>query len=231
MSALFLNKKLFSILFLALLGIDLCVKLWADPFPWRYLTKPLLVISLIIFYVKNSNEFSKRNFSAVLVALLCFLMGDILLISHEIELLLILGILIFSIGKLLYVYRLSHQEDFKLVTIVPFLLISFCYMFLMFYVIYDNLGTYFIPVLIYIFISQLMFLMAYLRYSVIVLKGFSLVFLGVIFFIASESIMSLKLFYGDVFMQDFFVLLFYGLAQFFIIFGIVESRKRTNLLL
>ena len=69
---------------------------------------------------------------------------------------------------------------------------------------------------------------AYLRFKMVSKKSYFLVLFGCISFIISESIIGLDKFYASIFYESIFGMLFYGLAQFLIIFGLI-SQKRTRI--
>jgi len=99
----------------------------------------------------------------MLIALSCFLLGDLILINTYSGNMYSAGMLFFVIGKLFYAIRFSNTRDFKLSRLLPFLFLCFIYILWMMNLIYDNLGALFFPILIYFFAAIIVLQMAFLR--------------------------------------------------------------------
>ena len=82
------------------------------------------------------------------------------------------------------------------------------------------------PALLSFFISLLLIQFAFLRKDVVGRVSYLYVFFGVIFYMLSESMMAIKTFKMDLPMQDVLIMLFYGIAMYLIIFGIVKVHKK-----
>lgn len=223
------NKLYFSILYFSILIIDIIVKLGLDTIPFRFITKPLVLISLVFFYWINANEKSKRKFVFMILALFFFLLGDIFLIFKDVSLLFLLGMLGFILGKLFYTFRFSNPHDFKLVRLLPIVVFCFVYIFIVLNIIYDNLGEYFFPVLIYLFVAMLTLQFAYLRKSGVDKKSYLIVGVGILFSVFADSIAVLAQFYRHNFLYDYVtVMLFYGISQYLIVMGIIEEKVKIE---
>ena len=83
MKIVFTNKIYFSILFFIFLSLDIYVKLNLEAVSYRLITKPLIVLSLLYFFIVNNSKI-QENWHYIIVALLSFLIGDILLIFYKI---------------------------------------------------------------------------------------------------------------------------------------------------
>ncbi|WP_055442352.1 lysoplasmalogenase family protein [Lacinutrix himadriensis] len=223
------NKLHFSILYFSILIIDIIVKLGLDTIPFRFITKPLIVVSLVFFYWINNNEKSKRKFVFMVLALFFFLLGDIFLIFKDVSLLFSLGMLGFILGKLFFTFRFSNQNDFKLVRLLPIVVFCFVYIFVVLNIIYDNLGGYFIPVLTYLFVAMLTLQFAYLRKSGVDAKSYLTVGIGILFSVVADSVAVLAQFYENNFFYDkVTVILFYGISQYLIVMGIIEEKVKID---
>lgn len=225
MISLFKNKIYFSIFFTVVLLIDIGVKIFLENFPYRFISKPIVLFLLIGFYVINTKESNRNKFIYVLLGLLCFLIGDLFIINHTNQIFFIASMLLFSLGKLFYCLKFTNVKDFDVNRLTPFLITCFVFMVFIFNLIYENLGVYFIPVLIYFFISLLMALFSFLRKEDTNLNSYRMVFLGILFFLVSETVMVLKTFYHEIIFQDFLIMFTYGLAQYFIITGLILEYK------
>ncbi|MBU2938889.1 lysoplasmalogenase [Lacinutrix sp. C3R15] len=226
---IFKNKLFFSILYFAILLIDIVVKLNFDKIPFRLFTKPLVVVSLICFYLINNNEKSKKKYFFMIFALSFFLLGDIFLIFSEFSILFSLGMLGFVLGKLFYAFRFSNHNDFNLTRLIPIIIFCFIYIFILLNIIYDNLDIYFFPVLIYLFVAMLVLQFAYLRKSGVDKKSYLIVGIGVLFSVFADTIAVLDHFYRNgIFFEKITLMLFYSISQFLIVMGILEEKIITD---
>lgn len=222
----FKHTGLFTLVFFILLATDIYFKIHPELVSYRFFTKPLLTLLLIGFYWSNSKDKSNAKKYYVLVALSLFLIGDILLILYEIQWCYILGMLLYIVAKLFYVFRFSNQKDFNLIRLLPFLLISFIYILGLLNLTYDNLGDYFLPVLIYVFVALLTVLFSVLRKGVVNKLSYWLVLSGVFIAIISDSITVLQSFYwADFPYHKISIMLFYAVSQYLIINGLVVETK------
>lgn len=226
MTSIFKNTSYFTILFLSILTIDIVVKLYFEVFPYRFVSKAQVISSLLVFYLINQHELTKKRFLFMSLALSCFFLGDFFLILYKNTALYIIGMLCFIFGKLFYVFRFSNQKDFNMIRLFPFLALCFIYMFILMKLVYSNLSVFFIPVLIYLFSSLLVALFAFLRKDAVSYKSYVLVIIGIFFAVLSDSIGVLQSFYNEnLAYHEITIMLFYGLSQYFIVVGIVEENK------
>ncbi len=223
------NFTYFSIAFFTLLAIDIWVKLQFDNIPYRYISKTLVLLLLIIFYIKNQAETKRKHFWYMIGALGCFLIGDWLLIEPKNTMLFAGGMMFFILGKLFYAFRFSNQRDFKLSRLLPFLFICFLYILWLMNLIYDNLHGLFLPVLIYFFAAIIVLQFAFLRKDDVNRLSYLLVFIGTIVSMASDSITALKTFYmPDFACEKITIMLFYGISQYLVVVGILKEVKKEE---
>tara|TARA_R110002049_G_scaffold143647_6_gene305851 strand:+ start:87 stop:788 length:702 start_codon:yes stop_codon:yes gene_type:complete len=220
------NEKRFSILFFAILLIDILVKLYCAAFPYRYISKPIVLFILFLYYYINNKERKKKKKLWVIIALTSFFIGDILIINHTNIIFLGASLFCFSVAKIFLSFRFSHKADFNIVRLVPFSIIIFAYTVFIVSLLYDSLGAFFVPALFSFFLSLLLFQFAFLRKGVFDKVSYLYVFIGVILFIISESLMAIKTFKTDILLQDFLIMFLYGLALYLITVGIVKEKKR-----
>ena len=149
----------------------------------------------------------------MLIALSCFLVGDWLLTEPKNTTLFASGMMFFILGKLFYVFRFSHQRDFRLGNLFPFLVVCFLYTAGLMNLIYDNLHQLFLPVMVYFFASVIVLQFAFLRRDDVNKLSYLLVFIGIILTIVSDSIGALKIFYIPNFAyENITIMLFYGIG-------------------
>ena len=209
--------------------MDLFVKFNLPSFPYRYISKPLVMLSLFCFYYLNSSESNKNKYLFMCFGIFCFLAGDILLIDHLNKVSFIIGISLFMVGKILYSLKFSNNHDFKTSKLIPFLFLCFVYMFVLFKFIFDGLKGLFIPILLYFFVTLVMAQMIFLRKGSVSQKSYILGLIGVVLLILGETIAAIKLFYKNIPYQDILNMLFYGLSQLLLVYSVVVEKKKSNL--
>ncbi len=219
----------FSILYFTLLSIDIGLRLAYGETVLRYISKPMFLLSLMVFYVINNKCTSKRSFLYMIIALICFLIGDLLLVTLGSTLLFVMGMFFFIVGKIFYAIRFSNQRDFKLGRLLPFLSICFLYTLLILNLIYEKLESLFFPVIVYFFVGVMVLQFAFLRKNDVNNQSYLLVFIGIIMSIMSESLIALDMFYYPGFaFSEFTIMLTYGIAQYLIVLGIVKEVKEED---
>jgi len=220
------NNTYFTFLFALLLGLDIYVKLNLPEVPYRLLTKPLVMLSIIAFYLVNNNEKSRKKFKFMLLALIAYLLGDLFLVFYNYTVLYIIGLILFIVGKLFYASRFSNQNDFNLTKLVPFLIACFLYMiFIMFFVL-NNLKSFFVPTMLYLFASMIVALFAILRKGNVSKRSFNFVLIGIFFAVLCDSISIFQSFYNEnIPYHKITIMLTYGISQYFIVRGVVEETN------
>lgn len=220
------NEKKFTLLFFGMLTIDILVKLYCPAFPYRYISKPPLLLLLFLYYYINNQENNNKKNLWINLALLAFLVGDILIINHNNMMLLESSLICFSCAKVFLGLRFSHKSDFEISRLLPYSILMFVYTVGIVSFLYDSLESFFVPALISFFITLLLFQFAFLRKDVVNKISYNYVFFGVVFYIISESMMAIKTFKTDIPLQDPLIMVFYGLALYLITIGIVKERRR-----
>ena len=184
--------------------------------------KPILVPVLLYSFYASVKE--KGNYK-IIGALVFSTMGDILLI-FEGRPFFILGLLSFLLAHVLYVLIFRSwlgtlKLDFYTVVCSLFIL-SYYFFFMKF--LWSHLGAMRIPVLAYAFVISGMLWMA-----LQLLRGPSSfrwhIVLGALFFVVSDSLLSIQLFYSSFELAHFYVMLTYLLAQFLLVYGILNFRN------
>ena len=222
------SEKKASILFFVILTIDIWVKLNLSSFPYRYISKPPLILLLFFYYCFNTTEKRKKKKLWVILALSCFLIGDILVIKHTNILFLSVSLFFFVLAKTFLSLRLSHRSDFNIMRLIPFSIVIFAYTLFIVSFLYNSLKGFFVPALLSFFISLLLIQFGYVRKDVVNRVSYLYVFFGIIFYMLCESMMAIKTFKMDLPMQDVLIMLFYGIAVYLIFFGIVKERKKKG---
>jgi uncharacterized membrane protein YhhN len=187
--------------------------------------KPILVpVLLLSFYASVKN---KGNYK-IIGALVFSTMGDILLI-FEGRPFFILGLLSFLLAHVLFVLIFRSRAgtiklDFYTVVCSLFIL-SYYFFFMKF--LWPHLGAMRIPVLAYAFvISGMLWMALQLLRSTSSLRWH--IVLGALFFVVSDSLLSIQLFYSSFELAHFYVMLTYLLAQLLLVYGILNFRHERS---
>lgn len=214
----------FLIIYIIILIFELIFDNIINLKPFHYLTKPLLVSSLIIFFFKQNPLQDNKSKLLVLSALLFSLLGDILLMFTEMNSLFFIGgLLAFLTAHVMYILvflkKRNHAKN-----ALPFILLLLVYAIGIFYFLKDGLGHLFIPVIIYMLVILMMVTTAFLREGTVPKNSYNLVFLGAVFFITSDSLLALNKFYNPLPFSGIWIMTTYALAQFFIVLGLKKQQ-------
>ncbi|WP_397363133.1 lysoplasmalogenase family protein [Olleya sp. R77988] len=232
MKIIFKNTLVFSIVYILLYLLDSFFKNSETLFSCRYISKTLLSLSLLAYYLINTKQKDKHKKRLVVVALCCFILGDVFFITGNNGNVLhfIFASSLFIAAKVCYSLRFLNNEDFKITKLIPFLLFCFLYMSIIMTIVYNNLGSFFIPLLLYLFVVMLLMQFAYLRKSEVNNKSFWLVIIGVVFSMVADNIDILKMFYDpSIAYNKITVMFFHGLSQYLIIMGVLEESNKTEI--
>lgn len=225
MNIFFKNIYLFSIVFLVAVVLDNLVKQNLDTSFHRHLSKSLVTGLLLVYYLVNKNDkVPKLKSNAVIIGLILFTIGGWFgtLMNNNYTYFL-LSFVFFVAGKFFYGLRLAKNHDFNFKRILFFLLFFSLYMFVLVNEVYEKLGDQLIIIVIYFFISIVLLAFAFVRKEFVCYKSYILVFLGLLLFVISESMLVVKL-YGNSFAFDGPTLLvLYELGQYLFILGVLEE--------
>lgn len=228
------NKSaIFGILYALVAGVQLWTRLFPleDELP-AMVSKSLLMPLLFLYYWTNRPEKKARFHILVFLALLFSFSGDVWLM-FEGGATFLLGLGSFLVTHLLYIVIFSpgtaigKQKTYlreKPQFILPFLLFAF----VLLKTIYPGLGSMKIPVIVYASIICLMSLVALNRKGRVAQRSFVLVLIGAVLFMISDSLIALEKFATgiDSFASlPFWVMLTYALAQFLIVWGLIEETR------
>ncbi|GAA3654097.1 lysoplasmalogenase family protein [Flavivirga jejuensis] len=220
------NERKSSIVFFVILTIDILVKISCDAFPYRYISKPPIILFLFLYYYFNTVEKRKKKKLWMILALSCFLLGDIIIINHTNVVCLGISVFVFALAKVFLSLRFSHRVDFNIASLIPFSIIVFAYTVFIVSLLFNSLRNFFVPALLSFFISLLLIQFAFLRKVVVDRGSYLYVLLGVIFYMFSESMITIKTFKTDLPMQDVLIMLFYGMGVYFITFGVIKEHVK-----
>ncbi|NJN24816.1 MAG: lysoplasmalogenase [Cyclobacteriaceae bacterium] len=196
--------------------------LWVD-----LLTKPLLMVTLLLYYLAARKVEFSRIAIFMIAALVFSWFGDVLLmLQGRLEGMFIAGLASFLIAHLFYlvVYQqarhtvvLGSYSLFITTRTVFLLLVGFA----LIYMLYPSLGSLGIPVMIYTAVIISMALAALIRRGRTTEKSFISVYSGALLFIMSDAMLAINKFLDPLVQADLLVMSTYIAAQFLIVKGIL----------
>ncbi|RZL42722.1 MAG: lysoplasmalogenase [Pedobacter sp.] len=199
---------------------------------FEYLFKPLIVISLMVFYfyqTRLKGRFAKRIFLGLFFGLL----GDVLLMfNHVNPNYFMFGLVSFLIGHLFYIsafyldYTLNPALEKKATRWALFIFGIFCFGFYM--LLRPHLGQMKIPVMVYSFVISLMGIMAVNRKGRVGSLSYKLILAGALFFVISDTILAYTKFVQTFKFAGVAVMATYMLAQYLIVVGSMERKIKKS---
>jgi uncharacterized membrane protein YhhN len=186
-----------------------------------YISKPLVVITLIFYFLSATKGIKNNLKKFILGALIFSWLGDVLLMFDSMDKnFFLFGLTAFLIAHLFYILYFSKiriGENAKLNW--KFALIVAVYYSGLIYILYNDLGEMKIPVLVYGLVISTMFLLALHMLFIKNREAGKMMMLGALLFVASDSILAINKFYQPFEMAGILIMLTYGLAQLFITLG------------
>ncbi len=213
----------FGITYTVILILELIFENTTNFTSFHYFTKPLLVGSLIVFFLIQNPLDNVKTKQLILTALVFSLLGDISLMFTEINSLFFIGgLLAFLTAHIFYiiVFLKKRNSSKNIITVVLFLSI---YAIILFYFLKDGLEKLLIPVIVYMIAILTMGVTAFLRQERVSKISFILVFIGALLFILSDSLLAINKFYNPIPYSRIGIMTTYAIAQFFIILGLKKQ--------
>ena len=218
------TEKRFSILYAIIVLSELLTGRIETLQSLHYITKPAIVISLIFLFVKASKSLSKPIKRLTLLALVFSLLGDVLLMFVATsEHFFMLGLVAFLTAHVMYVLLFLKHRNTKN-SPFGFIAVLLIYAACLFYFLKAGLGNMLIPVVVYMIVILAMATTAYLRKHKVTMRSYGLVFLGALFFMASDSILALNKFYQPVLWSNISIMVTYAIAQYLLVIGILKLK-------
>ena len=213
--------KVFIILFLVNLSLDIYFHNTKELYEFRMFTKPLVTLSLAIYFYINSGVMQMRKRLIIVGALLLLCTADVFLLKTTSFYSLTSGLSASLVAILLYSLYFYRQAHYDIDRLIPFLAVSLLICLAVFYFMYEKLDKMLIPVMIYMATVLNFLKIAYLRNKNVSLQSYRFVFIGVAFFTITQIIIGLSIFYRPLPFEDIYIMLFYGGSQLLIVFGIL----------
>jgi uncharacterized membrane protein YhhN len=216
----------FSILFFLLLLGDLIAGFYKTEMPYlEYFFKPSLMISLGIFFYRQSDGLKQgRTDYFILAAILFSLLGDVLLMLEN---KFILGLGSFLIAHISYICAFLTDNKGLVFTkkdrLWAALLIVASGIGFIFYLA-PHLGSLKIPVTAYAAAILTMLLTTLNRWKNVKLDSFQWVFVGALLFVFSDGLIAVNKFANPFSLAGFLIMLTYGIGQYLIVEGYLKKR-------
>lgn len=192
----------------------------------RFITKPLVVISLIAC-MAFLNQFYGKFRKRILAGLIFALFGDVFLLFDSKEpLYFMLGLTSFLVCHIFYIMAFNldmksapalKNKYFLPVSIV---LAIFCGGFFLY--LRPSLGDLQVPVLFYCFVLTLMVMLSFGRWGKVESYGARFITLGALLFLLSDSLLAYNKFVTPIPNGGVAVMATYMLAQYLIVLGTVN---------
>jgi len=188
---------------------------------YRMVSKPMIMASLIGFYISTAKPPSNLFTFALITALF----GDIFLMFPY-DSFFMMGLGSFLIMQILYTFSFLPANrtpgTFQKVSVLLVLTIAFLFL----YFAWPNLNNMKIPVAIYALCITLMVTVAATGNSSA--PEYRFIFSGAIFFMISDGLLAWNKFVSPFPMADQAVMLTYMLAQFFIVSGVIMQTNEKS---
>lgn len=187
-----------------------------------FVTKPLIMISIMVFYFFQTQN--QRNFQdkLMLIAFFFSLLGDTFLMIKG-EKYFMFGLGSFLITHLFYIFVFSRNKlKMNLLTRISFLIFSG----IMLLILKDNVNkSLLIPIIIYMITITIMAISASERNSNP--DSYRLVLMGAILFVLSDTLIAIDRFVVPIPFQTFLIMGTYVLAQYLIAVGFLKRNPTT----
>lgn len=220
------NPQLLLILYIVLSIIEISGDITGIK-PIIYITKPLLMPVLMLWFFALTNNHSSKFKKIIAVSIVCSFFGDtFLLFVEKNEIFFLLGLGSFLIGQLLYGWAFilnikagNTKGDIRL-NILYAIVFGVFYLLLM-KLLFPRLGDFLVPVLVYGLAICFMGLTAAYRYNKVPMKSYYLILAGALTFVVSDTCIALDKFYfpGGFPYAQALIMITYCSAQYLIIKG------------
>jgi len=219
-------KDFAKIYFVILVAHLAAIDVGLDPLIERF-TKPLLLFSLMAWFYSHTPDRTRAE-KLFLVGLIFSWVGDILLMfAEEAEIYFILGLGAFLIAQANYAmaFLVDARGRENLLKTKPWLSLPvLAYGGYFVWMLYPHLGALIIPVIGYAIVLVLMGVTAINRIPAVAPRSASLVLVGALLFIASDSVLAYAKFVEPFVYHQLLIMTTYGVAQFALVWGMLIKR-------
>ena len=220
-----MKAKPYIYIFLLVLLSDLIVIGCGLSPNFRFITKPAITITLLVYLLKNVGRYPFQK-EYLTMALVFSLIGDVLLLLNgQFQWYFMGGLLAFLLAHLMYISRFFRLRNLRSINALWIAALLLLYASVVLNLIRPNLNELLPYVVAYMVVLLFMVLATSLRKKKLVGPSYYLVFGGSILFMISDSLLAINKFYAPIAHSDLFIMLTYGLAQLLIIHGALEGAR------
>ncbi len=201
----------------------------------RFISKPLLMIMLIAFYVQSINNQWNKIHKLMVAAFVFSWIGDVaLMFVYKNENFFLLGLVGFLITHVLYTISFSGVTSKNVEAVLPkkvwiiaplaMYMLALLSMLVPAITALQVTKPFLIPVLVYSIAIAIMVVFAINRYGRVDEKSFGLVFGGALLFMFSDSIIAVNKFLYPFGSSGIFIMTLYTLGQYLIAKGMLKQK-------
>lgn len=220
------SKLIFTIVYISITIIEILADL-NHHFYLTYLTKPLILLSLLFYIQLTPDERVVHKRNVFVAGITAALLGDILLMIRSVDLF-IPGLGAFLIMQMLYSYvfifenRITLFSKKALISKIPFL----AFALILYLILYPNLHDLALKVAvgIYAYSIATMAWLTTLRKSRVSDQSHLLVLSGALLFMISDSLIAIDKFLYVISFKTIWVMGSYAAAQYLISIGYLKTK-------
>lgn len=212
-------SKKFTLLFIIILLADIAALHFPD-LPWlRYITKPAIVGSLIIWLALQKFELARLK-HYLMAGLIFSLTGDVLLMFvRNSEYYFLFGLLVFLLAHICYILAFLRRGYLKPSHLPLGIILVTAYALFIYWNISNGLGEDKPYVVAYMLILWLLAVTAFMRKSYVPLRSYQFVLAGALSFMLSDSLLAWDKFNESIPLGGIAIMATYGIAQYCLIRG------------
>lgn len=225
-----MTKKLTTLLF-CIVTVAYFVGMALQSDTIMFICKPLLVTSLLAYFISETNGAEPGLRILVVLALVFSIAGDTLLMfaNHD-ELFFLLGLSAFLLAHVFYIitfHKIKVKENIE--GRWPWAIVVAIYYFFIISILMPHLAEMKIPVLVYGLVISFMLLVAMLLYDLEDNKTARYILTGAILFVVSDSVLAINKFYKPFETAGWIIMITYISAQYLLVKGLVRyiNSKRN----
>jgi uncharacterized membrane protein YhhN len=220
-----------GVVYILLLAIHLFA-IGANDETLRVATKPLLMIALLMTYTGRWSKMALPVKWYIVFALLFSLAGDVLLLFQEkSDRFFMLGLAAFLLAHICYIMYFNRMRKHNGAAASPgktmMAVMAGIYAAGLLFMLFPKLGGMKLPVLVYAAVISLMLISVIYAFIHFKSRFAMLSVAGALLFVASDSLLAVNKFYAPFPESGWAIMLTYGLAQLFIVWGSMLNLQKT----
>jgi len=224
-----MKKSFWLFFFLVVLAANLTDRQFNNG-QFEYFIKPLLIPALAGYFIAQTNSITNSLKKWILFALFFSWAGDLLLMFEpKAQIFFLLGLSSFLLAHIFYIVFFHQVRVKEKVKGNPWLLvIVVVYYAMLISWLSPYLGDMKIPVRVYGIIISVMFMLAMHMLFIKNRPAGKWMMVGALLFVMSDSALAINKFYQSFETAGVLIMLTYGLAQLFIVYGAVKYIDEIN---